>query len=43
MAPRAPGERVKVSPVAKKLAQDHGIDVTTLTGTGPTAALCGRT
>jgi pyruvate dehydrogenase E2 component (dihydrolipoamide acetyltransferase) len=32
---RAPGERVKVSPVAKKLAQDHGIDVTTLTGTGP--------
>lgn len=35
MAPRAPGERVKVSPVAKKLAQDHGIDVNTLTGTGP--------
>jgi pyruvate dehydrogenase E2 component (dihydrolipoamide acetyltransferase) len=32
---RAPGERVKVSPVAKKLAQDHGIDVNTLTGTGP--------
>ncbi len=34
-APRAPGERVKISPVAKKLAQDHGIDVTMLTGTGP--------
>ncbi len=33
--PRAPGERVKISPVAKKLALDHGIDVTTLTGTGP--------
>ncbi|RPI10364.1 MAG: hypothetical protein EHM71_03745, partial [Zetaproteobacteria bacterium] len=33
--PRAPGERVKISPVAKKLAQDHGIDVATLTGTGP--------
>jgi pyruvate dehydrogenase E2 component (dihydrolipoamide acetyltransferase) len=32
---RAPGERVKISPVAKKLAQDHGIDVNTLTGTGP--------
>jgi pyruvate dehydrogenase E2 component (dihydrolipoamide acetyltransferase) len=32
---RAPGERVKVSPVAKKLAQEHGIDVNTLTGTGP--------
>ena len=32
---RAPGERVKISPVAKKLAQDHGIDVNALTGTGP--------
>jgi pyruvate dehydrogenase E2 component (dihydrolipoamide acetyltransferase) len=32
---REPGERVRISPVAKKLAQDHGIDVTTLTGTGP--------
>jgi pyruvate dehydrogenase E2 component (dihydrolipoamide acetyltransferase) len=32
---RAPGERVKISPVAKKLAQDHGIDINTLTGTGP--------
>jgi pyruvate dehydrogenase E2 component (dihydrolipoamide acetyltransferase) len=34
-AMRAPGERVKISPVAKKLAQDHGIDVATLSGTGP--------
>jgi len=32
---RAPGERVKISPVAKKLAQEHGIDLDTLTGTGP--------
>jgi len=32
---RAPGERVKISPVAKKLAQDHGIDINALTGTGP--------
>ncbi|HWU39748.1 MAG TPA: dihydrolipoamide acetyltransferase family protein [Candidatus Acidoferrum sp.] len=32
---RAPGERVKISPVAKKLAQEQGIDITTLTGTGP--------
>ena len=32
---RAPGERVKISPVAKKLAQEHGIDVNTLTPTGP--------
>lgn len=32
---RAPGERVKISPVAKKLAQEHGIDISTLTPTGP--------
>jgi pyruvate dehydrogenase E2 component (dihydrolipoamide acetyltransferase) len=32
---RAPGERVKISPVAKKLAQEHGIDIGSLTGTGP--------
>jgi pyruvate dehydrogenase E2 component (dihydrolipoamide acetyltransferase) len=32
---RAPGERIKISPVAKKLAQEHGIDITTLTPTGP--------
>jgi pyruvate dehydrogenase E2 component (dihydrolipoamide acetyltransferase) len=32
---RAPGERVKISPVAKKLAQDHGIDIAAITPTGP--------
>jgi pyruvate dehydrogenase E2 component (dihydrolipoamide acetyltransferase) len=32
---RAPGERVKISPVAKKLAQEHGIEIATLTGSGP--------
>jgi pyruvate dehydrogenase E2 component (dihydrolipoamide acetyltransferase) len=32
---RVPGERVKISPVAKKLAQERGIDVASLTGTGP--------
>jgi pyruvate dehydrogenase E2 component (dihydrolipoamide acetyltransferase) len=32
---RAPGERVKASPVAKKLAEEHGIDISTWTGTGP--------
>jgi len=32
---RAPGERVKASPVAKKLAEERGIDISTLTGTGP--------
>ncbi len=29
------GERIKISPVAKKLAQEHGIDIATLTPTGP--------
>ncbi len=32
---RAPGERIKISPVAKKLAQEHGIDIALLAGTGP--------
>ena len=32
---RGAGERVKISPVAKKLAQEHGIDIATLTPTGP--------
>ncbi|HXZ43396.1 MAG TPA: dihydrolipoamide acetyltransferase family protein [archaeon] len=32
---RVPGERMKISPVAKKLAQEHGIDIAMLTGTGP--------
>lgn len=32
---RAPGERVKISPAAKKLAQEHGIDIGRLTPTGP--------
>jgi pyruvate dehydrogenase E2 component (dihydrolipoamide acetyltransferase) len=32
---RTAGERIKISPVAKKLAQEHGIDITALTGTGP--------
>ena len=32
---RAPGERVKISPVAKKLAQEHGVDITVITPTGP--------
>jgi len=32
---RAPGERVKISPVAKKLAQERGVDITVITPTGP--------
>jgi pyruvate dehydrogenase E2 component (dihydrolipoamide acetyltransferase) len=31
----APGDRIRISPVAKKLAQEHGIDIATLTPTGP--------
>jgi pyruvate dehydrogenase E2 component (dihydrolipoamide acetyltransferase) len=34
-APPAAEGRVKISPVAKKLAQEHGIDLATLAGTGP--------
>ncbi len=29
------GERVKVSPVAKRIARERGVDLSTLTGTGP--------
>jgi pyruvate dehydrogenase E2 component (dihydrolipoamide acetyltransferase) len=32
---RAAGERIKISPVAKKLAQEYGIDMAALAGTGP--------
>jgi pyruvate dehydrogenase E2 component (dihydrolipoamide acetyltransferase) len=32
---RAEGERVKASPVAKKMAEEKGIDLSTVTGTGP--------
>jgi len=32
---REPGERIKISPVAKKLAQEQGINIAALTGTGP--------
>ena len=34
-APRVKGERVFASPLARKLARDAGIDITTLAGTGP--------
>jgi pyruvate dehydrogenase E2 component (dihydrolipoamide acetyltransferase) len=32
---RAPRERFKISPAAKKLAQEHGVDISALTPTGP--------
>jgi pyruvate dehydrogenase E2 component (dihydrolipoamide acetyltransferase) len=34
-APRAEGERVKASPLARRLAQAQGIDLSTLQGSGP--------
>ncbi len=34
-APRETGERVKISPLAKKLAAEKGIDASTLSGSGP--------
>ena len=34
-APAAAGGRVKASPVAKKMAEEHGIDLSTVAGTGP--------
>jgi pyruvate dehydrogenase E2 component (dihydrolipoamide acetyltransferase) len=33
--PRAPGERVKASPLARRIARERGIDLASLTGTGP--------
>jgi pyruvate dehydrogenase E2 component (dihydrolipoamide acetyltransferase) len=32
---RAPGERVKASPLARRIARERGIDLARLTGTGP--------
>ena len=32
---RPAGERVRISPVARKLARQHGVDPATVTGTGP--------
>jgi len=34
-APRRGEERIKISPVARKLAEEHAIDITKVTGTGP--------
>ncbi|HEV7313637.1 pyruvate dehydrogenase complex dihydrolipoamide acetyltransferase [Sphingopyxis sp.] len=34
-APTASGDRIKASPLAKRLAAEQGIDLKTLTGTGP--------
>ena len=34
-APRAPGERVKASPLARRIARERGLDLDAITGTGP--------
>ncbi|MBU0825888.1 MAG: pyruvate dehydrogenase complex dihydrolipoamide acetyltransferase, partial [Alphaproteobacteria bacterium] len=34
-APTASGDRIKASPLAKRLAAERGIDLSTITGTGP--------
>jgi pyruvate dehydrogenase E2 component (dihydrolipoyllysine-residue acetyltransferase) len=34
-APRAPGEHVKASPLARRIARERGVDVAQLAGTGP--------
>ena len=34
-APPASGDRIKASPLAKRLAAERGIDLSTITGTGP--------
>ncbi len=41
-APRAPGERVKSSPYARKLAQEAGIDIALVPGTGPDGRIVAR-
>jgi pyruvate/2-oxoglutarate dehydrogenase complex dihydrolipoamide acyltransferase (E2) component len=35
MTPRAPGGRIKASPLARKLARDAGIDIACISGSGP--------
>jgi pyruvate dehydrogenase E2 component (dihydrolipoamide acetyltransferase) len=34
-APRDPGDRLRASPIVKRLAEEHGIDLSAITGTGP--------
>ena len=34
-APRAEGERVKASPLARRIARERGVDLATVVGTGP--------
>ena len=41
-APRREGERVPISPYARKLAQDAGVEYATITGTGPDGRIIAR-
>ncbi len=34
-APRDPGDRLRASPIVKRLAEEHGIDLNAINGTGP--------
>ncbi|WP_432798603.1 pyruvate dehydrogenase complex dihydrolipoamide acetyltransferase [Poriferisphaera sp. WC338] len=34
-APKAQGGKVKISPLARKLADEHGVDINTISGSGP--------
>ena len=42
MAPAATGGRIKASPLARKLARDRGLDLSTVTGTGPEGRIVKR-
>ncbi len=35
VAPRADGERIKASPLARRIARERGVDLAAITGTGP--------
>ncbi|TAJ48134.1 MAG: 2-oxo acid dehydrogenase subunit E2 [Herbiconiux sp.] len=41
-APRPAGERAFISPIARKLARESGIDLASLTGTGPSGRIVRR-
>jgi pyruvate dehydrogenase E2 component (dihydrolipoamide acetyltransferase) len=42
MASAASGRRIKASPLARKLARDRGLDLSTVTGTGPEGRIVKR-
>lgn len=42
VADRRPGERVRASPLVKRLAEEHGIDLTQVAGSGPNGRIVNR-